>query len=408
MPSPVRDNYDVFENGSIGLVEVSETKDESHSAQDVSSLSVDDKSTTSASPDVVASKIPEEASVLLPSPVRDNDDRMQSETDISVPVRNEAPPVVHAPLAIPSASVIQKLIKKLKTLDTAKNHTKNVSSSVLLSNGTMMSLTLLRTNTMAPQKNTFSKANVFMEPATYSFQPTQLQDMGDFGNSPNPFELSNTDGGNEQSRNESSDLQEQRTQKNDLENENLSYKGTDNFLSEGVEDVSCNKGPTNLVCHNFPLKVSAPREVDRDKEPPDAVPMKDSFHCQLSSSCPFQEASYNPNLTLLVCSYKSKKFTPSTQEVNVPFNFKKSPMPEELAGLPGDGYKSIGMLKPLSIVKLSELHNPQVGNLLLPIEAIEATIHPPTTIATNRTQTVLLNSIPFLAFGTLVCTGSKR
>ncbi len=144
----------------------------------------------------VASKIPEEASVLLPSPVQDNDDRMQSESDINVPARNEAPPVVYA---IPSAPVIQKLIKNvLKTLDTAKNRTKNVSSSVLLSNGTMMSLTLLRTNTMAPQKNTFSKANVFMEPATYSFQPTQLQDMGDFGNSPNPFELSNTDDGNEQ------------------------------------------------------------------------------------------------------------------------------------------------------------------------------------------------------------------
>ncbi len=237
-------NDDCFEDWSIGIVEVSETKDESHSAQDVSSHSVDDKSTTSSSPDVVASKIPEEAS---PSPVQDNDDRMQSESDINVPVknevpvRNEAPPVVYAPLAIPSAPVIQKLIKNvLKTLDTAKNRTKNVSSSVLLSNGTMMSLTLLRTNTMAPQKNTFSKANVFMEPATYSFQSTQLQDMGDFGNSPNPFELSNTDGGNEQSRNESSDLQGQRTKKNDLENENLSYKGTDNFLSEGVEDVSCN------------------------------------------------------------------------------------------------------------------------------------------------------------------------
>lgn len=370
-------------NWNIDHVEVSETKDESQSAQETSSKSVDDRSTTSLSPDVVASKIPEEASVLLISPVRDN---MQSEIDVEV-VKNEAPPIV-------DATVIPKLRKKV--LDTAKNHTKNVSSSVLLSNGMMMSLTLLRMNTMAPQKMTFSKANV-IEPATYSFQPTQLQDMGDFSNSPNPFERSNTDGGNEQSRSKSSNLQDQNTKKQDLKNESLSYKSTDNFLCQFAEDVSYSKEQTNILCPKFPVKVSVRPEVDREKEPPDTVPMKNSFYGQLSNH-PFQETSFNPNSTLLL--YASTNFTPSTQEVNyAPFNvYKKSPMPEELAGLAGDGYKSIGMLQPLSFVKLSIPHNPQVGNLLLPIEA---TTHPPTSIAMNRTHSVLLKSA-FLAFGTLV------
>ena len=365
-------------NWTIG---VSKTKDESQSAQETSSKSVDDRSTTSLSPDVVASKIPEESSVLLISPVRDN---IQSEIDVEV-VKNEAPPIV-------DATVIPKLRKKV--LDTAKNHTKNVSSSVLLSNGMMMSLTLLRMNTMALQKMTFSKANV-IEPATYSFQPTQLQDMGDFGNSPNLFKRSNTGGGNEQSKNESSNLQDK---KQDLENESLSYKGTDNFWCQSAEDVSFNKEQTNIVCPKFPVKESVRPEVDREKEPPDTVPMKNSFYGQLSSH-PFQETSYNPNYSTLAL-YPSKNFTPSTQEVNyAPFNvYKKSPMPEELAGLAGDGYKSIGMLQPLSFVKLSIPHNPQVGNLLLPIEA---TTHPPTSIAMNRTHTVLLESA-FLAFGTLV------
>ncbi len=290
----------------------------------------------------------------------------------------------------------KKLLVAFLKMISSPNKTK--SPILKFGNRKIVFLATLKTYISSSSEKSSSKAFVPspFEPGIpiNTLQPSQLQDSSSFGSSPNSFYGSSSDTGDIKQNDLENGVFDQPGQdaRQDLESSvlwQIPYEDVCQPLKEEQYDSKL----TDFVFPSFPLKTYISPNGERKKEPPDV---------RITDTPQFaQEKSYNPNSTLSVCCnyFYIPLYPPNDANSDVRPHFKFTV--DELAGLQGDGYKSKGMLRPLSSIDMSRPSDPRVDSLLLPIEA---TTHPPRTFlaSDNQTQTVVFETTVIVGFGTVV------
>ncbi len=299
-------------------------------------------------------------------------------------------------------SIATLLLRKM-----LKSSQKKTKSTILkVGNMEMVSLAILQASLSASCEDMVFKPIV---PAPFepgilinALPPLQLQDSSNSYNSnPNLFYngLSDTGGnGKNDFVNDPFNPPQQSNQENEFEKEVFMPPIPLDVLNQPIQEEQYDNERTESILPSLLLKTDGIPSSERQKKPPDVL-VKGQSQCA-------QETHYNPNTNSIVCGMKNCKAPSNLSNCNedAGSNFKFTV--DELVSIQ-DGYKSNGMLGPLSSTLLSSRNtlrpsDPRVDNLLLPIEA---TTHPPKTLlaSDNCTQIILLDAQTNVqGFGTAV------